>query len=48
MISCHGIRHDGSRIGVDQSHNNSLFPKGSGGLRTRIIELTGLTNDDRT
>ena len=48
-LVCHGlIGHDGSRVGVDQYHFQSLFLEGPAGLGTGIVKFGSLTDDDRT
>ena len=42
------VGHDGGRVGVDQHHAVPLFLKGLAGLGTGIVELAGLSDDDRT
>ena len=42
------VGHDGGRIGVHQNDPISLFFQCLTGLSSRIIELTGLTDDDRS
>lgn len=46
MIGCNRVGHDGGRIGVNQTHFNALFPKGTGSLGAGVIKFTGLTNHD--
>jgi hypothetical protein len=46
VVGYYRIRHDGSRIGVDQRHLNALVPQRPGCLRARIIKFAGLSNDD--
>ena len=41
------IGHDGGRVGVDEDHTVTLFPQCFAGLGSRIIEFTGLSDDDR-
>ncbi len=41
-----GIRHDGRRIGI---HQDDFIPQGAqclAGLRTGVVKLTGLSNND--
>ena len=40
------IGHDRGRVAVDQNNFKALFTQGFAGLHTRVIEFTGLTNDD--
>src|SRR5574342_471013 len=42
-----GVGHDGGRIAVDQHDLESLGAQGFAGLRPRIVELAGLTDDNR-
>ena len=42
------ISHDGRRVGVDKNHTVALLFQGQAGLRTRIIKLSSLTNNNRT
>ena len=42
------IGHDRRRIGVDQHDLVTLLPQRFAGLRSGIIKLAGLTDDDRT
>ncbi len=46
MIRVDLVGHDGGRVGIDQDHFNSFFPKASGRLGTGIIKLARLTYDD--
>ena len=41
------VRHDGGRIGVDEDHLELLFLQRLCRLRTRIVKLSSLTDDDR-
>ncbi len=41
------VGHDGRWIGVRQHHTVPLFPQRLAGLRTGIVELAGLTDDNR-
>ena len=43
-----GVGHDGGRITVDQNDFVAFLAQGLASLRAGIIELTGLTDDDRT
>ena len=43
-----GVRHDRGWIGVHQHHAIAVFPECLAGLRSRIVKLTRLTNDDGT
>ena len=42
------VGHDRRRVGVDQDHPDSVLAKRLAGLRARIVELAGLTDDDRS
>ena len=42
------VGHDGGRVGVHQNNAVTLFPQGFTGLSAGVIELTGLTDHDRT
>ena len=42
------IGHDGRRIAIDQNDSVPFFTQCLAGLCAGIIELAGLTNDDRT
>ncbi len=41
------VGHDGGRIAVDQHHAVTLVAQCLAGLRARVVELTGLADDDR-
>ena len=41
------VRHDGGRIRVDQDHFVAFLAQRLAGLRTGIVELAGLADDDR-
>ena len=43
-----GVRHDGGRVGVDQADAQALLLEDAAGLGARVVELAGLTDDDRT
>ena len=43
-----GVGHDGRRVAVDQHDLEALGAQGLARLRSRVIELTGLTDDDRS
>ena len=42
-----GIGHDRGRVGVDQDHAVALCAQNAAGLGSRIVEFTGLTDNDR-
>ena len=42
------IGHDGGRIGIDQNGAVALLAQRLASLRPGVVELAGLTNDDRT
>ena len=42
-----GISHDRCGIGVHQNDPITLLPKGLTGLHSRVVEFTGLPNDNR-
>ena len=42
------VRHDRGRIGIHQDDAVAFFAQGLTGLGTRIIELAGLADDDRS
>ena len=42
------VRHDGSRVGVDQYNLNSLLLQSTAGLGSCIVKFSGLTNDNGT
>jgi hypothetical protein len=42
------VGHDRGRIGIDQHDPVALFTEGLAGLGSRIVELAGLADDDRT
>ena len=42
------IRHDGSRIAVDENDAVTLFAQGLASLRAGVVEFTRLANNDRT
>ena len=42
------VGHDGGRVGVDQHDLVSQLPQGLAGLGAGIVELTGLSDDNRT
>ena len=42
------IRHDRGRVRIDQDDLVALFAQGLARLRSRIVELARLTDDDRT
>ena len=46
MIRRHRIGHDGGRVGIDQDNFDAFFAKGAGGLGSRIIKFTGLSDDN--
>ena len=41
-----GIRHDGSRVGIDEHYLDALFLQRSAGLCARIVKLCSLADDD--
>ena len=41
------IRHDRGRVGIDEDDFQAFFLEGPAGLRTGIVEFSGLTDDDR-
>ena len=43
-----GVGHDRRRIAVDQDHFEPFGPQRLACLRTRVVELAGLADDDRT
>ena len=43
-----GVRHDRGGVRIDQHHLVALFAQRLAGLGAGIIELAGLTDDDRT
>src|SRR5579863_5121134 len=43
-----GIGHDGGRVGVHQHHLVSLLLESLAGLRTRVVELGRLADNNRT
>ena len=47
-IGHHGVGHDGGRIGVNEYHTVPFLFKRFASLSTRVIKLTGLTNNNRT
>ena len=42
------ISHDCRRVRVDKDNTVTFFFQGQAGLRTSVVELSSLTNDDRT
>ena len=48
VVGHHRIGHDGRRIAVDERDFDALLPKASGSLASRIVEFTGLSNDNRS
>ena len=46
VIRVDRIRHDGGRVGINQANFDALLADGAGGLRTGIIELARLTDND--
>ena len=48
LIGHGSVGHDGSRIGVDQNHFDSVFSEYFGSLRSCIVKFGSLTDDDRT
>ena len=42
-----GIGHDGCRVGINQHNLVSERPQGLASPSARVIELTGLTDDNR-
>jgi hypothetical protein len=42
------VGHDGGRIGIHQDDAITFFAQRLAGLRAGIVELAGLTDDDRT
>ncbi len=47
-ISHTGVSHDRGRIGIHQDDTIALFTQCLARLRSGIVELASLTNDDRT
>ena len=41
-----GVGHDGGGVGVDEDHLVALLLEREAGLRARIVELRGLSDDD--
>ena len=46
-ISRPRVGHDRGGVGVHQHHPVTVIPQGLAGLGAGVVELTGLTNDDR-
>jgi hypothetical protein len=46
-VSHHRVRHDGSRVAVDQDNFYAFFPKAACSLGTGIIKFAGLANNNR-
>ena len=46
MVGHIGVGHDGSGVGVEQDRFNALCFQRAARLRTGVIELSGLTDDD--
>jgi len=42
-----GVGHDRGRVGVDQDDPDALFAEHAAGLGAGVVELAGLTDDDR-
>ena len=42
-----GVGHDRGRVGVDQDDPHALFAQDAAGLGAGVVELAGLTDDDR-
>src|SRR5699024_10468146 len=47
VVSELGVGHDGCRVGVNQRYAQTFFFKNAASLGTRVVELTGLADNNR-
>jgi hypothetical protein len=48
MVRHDRVGHDGCGIGIDEGGFYTFLSEGPEGLRTRVIKLTSLSNDNRS
>jgi len=48
MIVAGLVRHDRGGVGIDENDFVAFFAEALAGLRARVVELGGLSNDDRS